>query len=130
MILVDTSAWIEYLRGTDDAVVARLDALLDHDAPLAITEPIVMELLAGATTPRLEQQIGMLVDGLPELSVDARIDYRAAARLHVASRRNGHPIRSLVDCLIAAVAIRRDVPVLHRDRDFGFLADISPLRIH
>ncbi|MGI8415369.1 MAG: type II toxin-antitoxin system VapC family toxin [Nakamurella sp.] len=129
MILVDTSAWIEYLRGSADEVVVRIDALLDEGTQLVITEPIVMELLAGATTPRLEQQIGRLVDGLPELPVDARLDYRAAARLHVASRRNGHPIRSLVDCLIAAVAIRREVPVLHRDRDFEFLADVSTLRI-
>lgn len=127
MILVDTSAWVEFLRGTDDPVVERLTSLIEGGAELVTTEPIAMELLAGATTPRLERTVGALVDGLPIVPVDAHLDYRAAARLHVVSRANGHPIRSLIDCLIAAVAIRRDAQVLHRDRDFGFIAQISPL---
>jgi len=130
VILVDTSAWIEFLRGTDDPVVAQLTALIEAGAELTLTEPIVMELLAGATTARLEQTVAVLVDGLPMTPVDARLDYRAAAGLYVVSRRNGRPIRSLVDCLIAAVAIRRGLSVLHRDRDFDFLAEISPLQTY
>lgn len=86
-----------------------------------------MEILAGATTPRLARDLGTLVDGLPMIEIDARLDYRAAAQLFVASRQNGHPIRSIVDCLIAAVAVRRSVPLLHRDRDFDFLVEICPL---
>ncbi|MFC6326129.1 PIN domain nuclease [Microbacterium koreense] len=130
MILVDTSAWIEYLRGSDHPVTSRLTDLIERGVPLTITEPIVMELLAGATTPRLEQSVGRLVDGLRVTPVDSLLDYRAAAQLHVASRRNGHPIRSLMDCLIAAVAIRRGIAVLHGDRDFDYLAEISPLQVH
>ena len=129
MILVDSSAWIEYLRDSEDPVVERLQALIEADAELVITEPIVMELLAGATTPPRADSIGALANGLPLVPVDARLDYRAAAQLFAVSRRNGHPIRSLVDCLIAAVAIRRDAVLLHRDRDFEFLAEISPLRL-
>ncbi len=86
-----------------------------------------MELLAGVGTSEQERRVNALVDGLPLLPIDARIDYRAAARLSLASRRNGHPIRSMIDCLIAAVAIRREVPLLHRDRDYDYLAEISPL---
>lgn len=130
MILVDTSAWIEFLRGTDDPIVAQLSSLIEAGAELTTTEPIVMELLAGATTARLEQTVGVLVDGLPVTPVDARLDYRAAAALYVFFRRNGHPIRSLVDCLIAAVAIRRGFTVLHKDRDFDFLAEISSLQTY
>lgn len=129
MILVDTSAWIEYLRGTSDPVVERMVGLIQQGEPLAITEPIEMELLAGATTPALRRSIGGLVDGVPVLRVDPRLDYRAAADLFLASRRNGHPIRSLVDCLIASVAIRRQVPLLHRDRDYVFLAEVAPITL-
>lgn len=129
MILVDTSVWVEYLRDTSDASVERLTRLIEGEAELAVTEPIMMELLSGASTARLERDISTLVDGLTMLAVDARLDYRASAKLFVASRRNGHPVRSLVDCLIAAVALRRGVPLLHRDRDFGYLAEISPLQI-
>lgn len=129
VILVDTSAWVEYLRGTADPVAEQLTELISQDAELVTTEPVIMELLAGATTPKLEESIGTLVDGLPLVSVDSRLDYRADARLYVASRQNGHPIRSLVDCLIASVAIRRSVALLHRDRDFDYLAEISPLTL-
>lgn len=128
MILVDTSAWVEYLRDTGDPVVERLARLIDEEERLAITEPILMELLAGAVDAVQERDVGALVDGLALVPVDARLDYRSAAQLFAASRRNGHPIRSMVDCLIAAVAIRRGVPLLHRDSDVGFLVEISPLR--
>lgn len=127
MILVDTSVWVEYLRGTGDPAAGRLTEHIDRGTDLAITEPIAMEILAGATTPRLARDLGTLVDGLPMIEIDARLDYRAAAQLFVASRQNGHPIRSIVDCLIAAVAVRRSVPLLHRDRDFDFLVEICPL---
>lgn len=129
MILVDTSAWIEYLRDTDDPVVSRLDGLLAAGADVRITEPIVMELLAGADTPRRESSISQLTNGLPLLPLDPALDYRAAAQLFVAARRVGHPIRSLNDCLIAAVALRHAAPLLQRDRDFAFLAEIAPLRL-
>lgn len=128
MILVDTSAWVEYLRGSDDAVAGQLTALIREGAELAITEPIAMELMCGATTAARARNLGALVDGLILIGADPRLDYRAAAQLFVASRQNGHPIRSTTDCLIAAVAIRRDVPLLHRDRDFEFLQEISPLQ--
>lgn len=130
MILVDTSVWIEFLRGTDDPAASELDRLVEEGADVRITEPIVMELLAGATTPTRDEKISQLTNGLPLLPVHPAIDYRAAAQLFVASSRNGHPIRSLSDCLIAAIAIRHDASLLHRDRDFEYLAAVAPLRLH
>lgn len=128
MILVDTSAWIEYLRDTNTPANDTLQRLIRDEADLCTTEPIVMELLAGATTPRLESQLTQLTNGLPLLQVNPALDYRAAAQLFVASVRNGHPPRGLSDCLIAAIAIRENASLLHRDRDFGYLAEVSPLR--
>jgi len=52
----------------------------------------------------------------------------AAVDLYRAARRAGLPVRSSVDCLIAASALRHDVGVLHHDRDFSALAKVSPLR--
>jgi len=54
--------------------------------------------------------------------------YLEAIGLYRAARRSGRTVRSSVDCLIAACALRHDLEVLHRDRDFGVLAQISPLR--
>lgn len=130
MILVDTSVWIEYLRDTDDPTVAQLDALIVSGAELRTTEPIIMELLAGANTPQREARLSQLTNGLPLLPIEPAIDYRAAAQLFVASKRIGHPVRSLNDCLIAAIAVRTGATLLHRDRDFDFIAEVTPLQLH
>lgn len=129
MILVDTSVWVGYLRGDATPAVERLEELIDRSAAIATTEPIVMELLAGATRPQELARVEALADGLPLIPIDAVTDYRDAAQLYRSSAQNGHPIRSMLDCVIAAVAIRRDLPLLHQDRDFVFLAAISPLRV-
>ncbi|MCT1478423.1 PIN domain nuclease [Microbacterium sp. p3-SID336] len=128
MILVDTSVWVGYLRGDATPAVERLEELIDRSAAIATTEPIVVELLAGATRPQELARVEALADGLPSIPVDAVTDYRDAGQLYRSSALNGHPIRSMLDCVIAAVAIRRDLPLLHQDRDFAFLAEISPLR--
>ncbi|MEU4014403.1 PIN domain nuclease [Microbacterium sp. NPDC028030] len=129
MILVDSSVWIAYLRGIDAPVVDQLERLIVDDADIAITEPVIMELLAGARTPQELARVEAIANGLPLVPLRSVTDFRTASDLYRASALNGHPIRSMVDCLIAAVAIRRDVSLLERDRDFLFLAEISPLRL-
>jgi predicted nucleic acid-binding protein len=129
VILVDTSVWIAYLRGTDSPAAEQLNGLIAEGADLAITEPVMMELLAGAARPRERARVEVLTNGLPLIGIDPVGDFRDAADLHRASALNGHPIRSMTDCLIAAVAIRSDVALLHGDRDFVFLAEVSPLRL-
>jgi predicted nucleic acid-binding protein len=129
VILVDTSAWIDHLRTADTQTGRSLAELIDQDADLTTTEPIVMELLAGADTPLRLDAIERLTNGLPVIGVEPRLDFRQAAAVYLAVRRNGRTVRSLVDCLIAAVALRADVPILHRDADFDAIAACLPLRI-
>jgi predicted nucleic acid-binding protein len=86
-----------------------------------------MELLAGASPSQLAS-VQRLVGGLPRLALDADLDFHAAAELSRSARASGRTVRSLVDCLIAAVALRHGATVVHRDRDFDALAAISPLR--
>ena len=117
MILVDTSVWIEYLRDTDDPVVPELDRLFSEGADVRTTEPIIMELLAGATTQKQEALITQLTNGLPLVPIQPALDYRSAAQIFVASGRNGHPIRSGAE-------------LFHRDRDFGYIAEVAPLRLY
>lgn len=126
MILVDTSAWVEFLRDTSGAVCVKVDELLDGD--IATCDPIRMEVLAGA---RDEHHLGDLRRLLARASVVATgpSDYDQAAALYRACRQSGETVRKLIDCLIAAVAIRVDVPVLHADTDFEVLARHTPLRL-
>ncbi|MBS1905610.1 MAG: PIN domain nuclease [Actinobacteria bacterium] len=130
MILVDTSAWIAFTRNAPVPAVGRIRHLIEEGAELFVTEPIAMELLAGPRGRREMMLIENLVNGLPLMPLDPAIDFRSAADLYRASRSNGHPIRSQIDCVIAAVAIRHDAALLHNDRDFRFLAEISPLTLY
>lgn len=119
MIFVDTSAWVEFLRDTGSAVCVRVDQLLADQ--IATCYPVRMEVLAGARDERhLHDLRGLLARAsvLPTLPVD----YEQAAVLYRVCRRSGETVRKLMDCLIAAQAIRADVPLLHADADFDALA--------
>ena len=126
MDLIDSSAWIEYLRGTGSVAHHEVKRLLsDHPDSLAVTEPIVMELLAGARAQHVAQ-LQRLTGGLRLLSVDATTDYDDAATAYRAARATGRTVRKLIDCLIAAVAARTGATLVHRDQDFDVLAAVLP----
>lgn len=126
MILIDTSAWVEFLRDTASPVCARVDEQLGGES--VTCDPIRMEVLAGA---RDERHLGQLRGLLARASVvpTEPADYEEAAVLYRTCRRRGETVRKLIDCLIAAVAIRVDVPVLHADNDFDVLARWTALRV-
>lgn len=129
MIVVDTSVWVEYLRGTTHPAAIELDRLIDED-DLAVTEVVRMEVLAGATSARAERLLRSRLERLPVLPLLGAGDFDEAARLWRRCRRGGETIRSMLDCLIAVPTIRADAPLLHRDSDFDVLARHSDLQIH
>ncbi len=122
LLLVDSSVWIEFLRRTGSRSHLQLRQLVtDEPDRVVTTEPVIMELLAGATDDRSLVQLENLTNGLPLLRVESRIDYREAASIHRAARRTGKTVRSMVDCLIAAVALRNDATLVHKDIDYEVL---------
>jgi predicted nucleic acid-binding protein len=129
MILVDSSAWIELLRNTGHPSHRTLRHHIDVGAPLATTDPVVMELLAGARTDRDHDRLRERLLALPLLRVRGMTDFEAAADLYRRCRSRGGTVRKLIDCLIGAVAIREQATVLHNDRDFDVLARHTRLRI-
>lgn len=129
MILADTSAWIELLRATGSAVDRRLTSAIEADELLATTGPVVLELLAGGRDERHAQDLRRLLDRCEHIAVDDPTDFEAASSLYRACRRAGVTIRRLPDCVIAVVAMRAGVPILHRDADFDHIARIAPLEI-
>lgn len=128
MTLVDTSAWIEYLRGGASATRARVRGALAA-GDMATTEVVVMELLAGARTEAEAERIDSLLALGEMLPVGGVRAWESAAALYRGCRARGVTPRSHLDCLIAAVAIREEVPVLHADRDFDLIAQHTPLRV-
>lgn len=126
-MLVDTSAWVEFLRDTGSPVCAEVDRLLGSD--FAITDPVLMEVLAGARDERhLRELRGLL--GRGHMVHSKPPDFDDAAQLFRVCRRGGRTVRRLIDCLIAAIAIREGVPILHADSDFTVLARCTRLREH
>ncbi len=126
MTLIDTSAWIEFLRDTGSPICQRVDDSLAGE--IATCDAIRMEVLAGA---RDEQHLHQLRRLLARASTvpTGPADYDTAAALYRTCRQRGHTVRKLIDCLIAAVAIRGDLPILHLDADFEVLAQHTSLKI-
>ena len=127
MILVDTSAWIEFLRDTGSEVCNAVDRLVDAD--LAICDAISMEVLAGA---RNEQHLIQLRGLLARATMlpTTPSDYEAASAMYRSCRSHGETVRKLIDCLIAAVAVKAGAEVLHADADFVALGRHTELRLH
>jgi predicted nucleic acid-binding protein len=129
VILVDSSAWIEFLRATGSPVNLRLRSALQQGDELASTDVIVMEILAGARDDSDRDRLRRLLYGLEFLAVEGPADYEHASELYRACRAGGETPRKLTDCLIAAVAIRNEAALLCEDSDFLTLARHSPLRL-
>jgi predicted nucleic acid-binding protein len=129
VILADSSAWVEHLRDTGSSVCNRLNEVIDRGEPLRVTEPVVMEVLAGATGEKTVKRLKGLLGGFPLLPVDGAADFERAASLYVDCRRGGETVRSMIDCLVAAVAIRTGARVLHADRDYDVLARHTALEV-
>ncbi len=127
MILIDTSAWIEFLRDTGSATCDLVEELLSQE--IAICDAVSMEVLAGARDESHLRSLRELTANAAMLRIYP-IDYEEAAVLYRHCRRQGETIRNLMDCLIATVAIRSGVPVLHNDRDFSVLARHTKLQVY
>ena len=126
MILIDTSAWVEFLRDTGSAVCNRVEALLDDE--IATCDMVHLEVFAGARDElHLRHFRGLLARAVSLPTAPA--DYEQAAALYRRCRRRGETVRKPADCLIAAVAIRADAALLHKDSDFDVLARHTELRI-
>lgn len=128
MILIDTSAWIEYFRATGSAAAAEVRRLLSTEPDrIVMCEPVAMEILSGAVDDDKHAKLEQLVNGLPSLKIDDAVDFRSAAAIYRTARRAGQTIRSINDCLIAAVSIRHGASIIHRDADFEAIAAITGL---
>ena len=127
-ILVDSSVWIDYLRRKDSPARGVLTAGI-RARTLATTDVVVMEVLAGPTSEEVASRHSRMLAGCHFLPQDSPGDAEHASSLFRACRRAGETPRSLVDCVVAAVAIRHGLPVLPRDRDFDVLARHTALEV-
>jgi len=130
MILVDSSAWVEYDRATGSPTDATLTELIESGGSgVAVTEPILMEVLAGARSADGAAQLRRLLTSFSWIPVDSVADFEGAAAIYRSCRRSGVSPRGLIDCMIANIAMRTGSQLLAADKDFRAMASVVPLRI-
>lgn len=129
MILVESSAWIEYLRATGSPTHRYLRHVLEDKRPIATTGVVMLEVLAGARDEPHARKLSRLLGRCTLLPAQEPSDHEAAAALYRFCRREGVTIRRPPDLLIATIAIRTDTPLLHLDADFDAIARHAPLRV-
>ena len=127
MPLIDTSAWIEYLRKTGSRTNIAVRQTLDNDAQ--ICDVIRMEILAGARDQQHVTQLEKLLARATTIKTEP-VDYDNAAAIYRACRKLGVTIKAHIDCLIAAIAIRTNTKIIHHDSDFDAIAQVTKLKIH
>ncbi len=125
VILADTSVWIEVFR------VRRpldLEAILDFDDVVTCL-PVIQEVLQGFREERPYRRARQAMFSLPIVESPLEEDvFSEAVDLHRSAGRGGLTIRSSIDCLVAACAIRHDLELLHRDPGYAAIGEISALR--
>lgn len=106
-----------------------LTRLLSEHAEVAVTEVVVMELLAGARSAAEARELRTRLVSFPLLPLRGLADFEEAAAIYRSCREAGETIRSLSDCLVAVPAIRAGAEVLHNDADLDAIARHTPLRV-
>ena len=124
MILIDTSAWVEFLRATGSPTDLAVQREIAGD--VATCDAIRMELLAGARDDEHLASLRRLLARATQLPTKTQ-HYEEAALLYRRARSAGLTVRSVTDCLIAAIAVDYDTSLLHDDREFTALAQVSRL---
>lgn len=128
-MIVDTSAWIEYLRRTESPVNLSLRHAVQAGSAIATPAPAVMELLSGCRSESEELDLLRLLGRFEILIPDSLVQFRSAARIYRTCQRAGRTIRSTVDCLVAAAALDARRPLLARNRDFDAIARYTDLEL-
>lgn len=127
MYLVDTSVWIEYIRGVDSPVVEFLDDLLTSPAAVGVSDLIYMEILQGARSEAGFKKLRKYFSTQRFFGFEApRQSYEKAAFTWFSCRRLGLTVRSSIDCLIAQCAVENGLVLLHQDRDYTNVSKVLP----
>ena len=129
MILVDTSVWVDFLRGTDSPQRRVLHKLIEEEQDIGITELILTEVLQGIQRDRDFKRVQSLLLELPCYSPKGIETYLRAAHIYRECRKRGKGVRKTIDCLIAAICLEYNLILLHRDRDYDRIASCTGLRV-
>lgn len=116
--LADTSVWVEALRRGGTTLLGRTE----RDEPIAYTEPVLMELLAGCRDDLEVQRVRRLLARGPLFRFDPAADFEGAARVYREARQLGVTPASQIDCMVVTIAARTAAPLITLDRQQARIA--------
>lgn len=128
MILVDTSAWIDFLKGANSKERHALHMLIEEEEDISITEIILTEILQGIKEDRDFKRVKGYLLEFPIHRPKGVETYLKAAGIYRECRKKGRTVRKTVDCIIAAICIENSLTLLHKDSDFEHIEACTPLK--
>jgi len=121
MVIVDTSAWIEFLRGGVHDVVQKVDKCLGRDL-VGIGDLVYCEVMQGIRSPQERGQVSSLLLALPQFDmVGFGIAEKSAANYRLL-RSKGVTVRKTIDVLIGTFCAENGHQIMHCDSDFDIMA--------
>jgi len=129
MILVDTSVWIDFLKGTNSPERHTLHRLIEEEEDISITEIIVTEILQGIKEDRDFETVKDYLLEFPIHRPKGIETYLKAAEIYRDCRKKGKTVRKTVDCIIAAICMENDLAIFHKDRDFDRIEECTGLKV-
>ena len=130
MILIDTSAFIEFLNRTGSPFDREIESLISSNEETAIADIVLTEVLQGIKDDKEYAEIKKSLLSFPVYSLKSINSYVAAADLYRKCRKKGLTIRNTVDLLIAQIALENDLILLHNDNDFESIASVCNIKIY
>jgi len=130
LILIDTSAFIEFLNRTGSPFDREIERLINEDEDLAVADIILTETLQGIKDDIEYREVKESLLSFPLYSMKGIDSYIAAAELYRKCRKKGFTVRSTVDLLIAQIAIENDLILMHNDKDFDAIANVSGMKVY
>ena len=130
MILIDTSAFIEFLNRTESREDRIVEQLIVDDEEIAIPDISLTEILQGIRNDQEYAEVKTSLLTFPILSLKSADSYIAAADLYRKCRKKGATIRNTVDLLVAQMSLEYKATLLHNDRDFDAIAKVCDLKLY
>ena len=128
MVVVDTTAWIDYLAGAENPETVWLDANLDRQR-IGLTDTILCEVLQGVRDDAVATAVARQLHRFEVFGTGGSALAVAAAQNYRTLRARGHTVRKTIDCPIATFCLRENHSLLHRDRDFGSFETVLGLSV-
>jgi predicted nucleic acid-binding protein len=121
MVIVDTSAWIEYFRNGESLVVEKVDRCLDQDL-VAIGDLVYCEVMQGIRSKRDRESVSRLLQTLVRYEMVGFYIAERSAENYRLLRSRGLTVRKTIDVIIGTFCAEKGLQLVHHDRDFTLMA--------